>query len=221
MVDERQRDVQMDGFVLGRPALVCRWRLAHRELPLENRHLRALGRRMANGAQVSRQLVAWAKQHIEWTLADGSAQYPDGVLMIIVDERGQAAMTVGPFEPLAVVTTSSLAERAAHASVEAGETGVAPETLWAFRGEELVYDDGGSESASGAASLMLDLASTVGFTVVRESGLSRAILDGTADVDEVMLVSDEFGIVSASDACGPRSKRFVDGYAKLLERRRR
>ena len=188
MVDERQRDAQMDGFVLGRPALVCRWRLAHRELPLENRHLRALGRRMANGAQVSRQLVAWAKQHIEWTLADGSAQYPDGVLMIIVDERGQAAMTVGPFEPLAVATTSSLAERAAHASVEAGETGVAPETLWAFRGEELVYDDGGSESAS---------------------------------VDEVMLVSDEFGIVSASDACGPRSKRFVDGYAKLLERLRR
>ena len=35
----------MDEFELGVPALVCRWRLAGRTLPLENRHLRALSQR--------------------------------------------------------------------------------------------------------------------------------------------------------------------------------
>ena len=60
--------MNMDGFTLGSPALVCRWRLASRALPLENRHLRALGQRVVNGGLVPTELVAWAKQHIEWTL---------------------------------------------------------------------------------------------------------------------------------------------------------
>ena len=61
-------------FTLGRPVLVCRWRLASGKLPMENRHLRALSKRVVNGRAVSTQLVAWAKQHIEWTLQDGSAR---------------------------------------------------------------------------------------------------------------------------------------------------
>ena len=112
MTAEKNDQPQMEDFTLGRPALVCRWRLADRALPLENRHLRALGGRTVDGTPVSTQLVAWAKQHIEWTLSDGAARYPDGVLMVIVDEEGRAAMSVGPYEPLAVTTTSALAERA-------------------------------------------------------------------------------------------------------------
>ena len=72
-----------EDFALGTPALVCRWRLADRTLPLENRHLRALSRRVVDDAPVSPQLVAWAKQHIEWTLGSGASRYPDGVLMVI------------------------------------------------------------------------------------------------------------------------------------------
>ena len=72
-------------FTLGRPVLVCRWRLASGGLPMENRHLRALSKRVVNGQAVSTQLVAWAKQHIEWTLRDGSALNPDGVL--VLDEQ--------------------------------------------------------------------------------------------------------------------------------------
>ena len=75
-----------EDFALGTPALVCRWRLADRTLPLENRHLRALSRRVVDDAPVSSQLVAWAKQHIEWTLAEGAAACPDGTLMLVVDE---------------------------------------------------------------------------------------------------------------------------------------
>ena len=118
MTAEKNDRPQMEDFTLGRPALVCRWRLADRALPLENRHLRALGGRTVDGTPVSTQLVAWAKQHIEWTLSDGAARYPDGVLMVIVDEEGRAAMSVGPYEPLAVTTTSALAERALHAGSE-------------------------------------------------------------------------------------------------------
>ena len=42
----------MDEFRLGEPALVCRWRLANRKLPMENRHLRALAGRTVNGKRV-------------------------------------------------------------------------------------------------------------------------------------------------------------------------
>ena len=93
MADTRHHE--MEGFSLGTPALVCRWRLAAGTLLLGNRHIRALARRIVNGRPITPELVAWSKQHIEWTLAEGSVENPDGVLLLIVDENGAAAMTVG------------------------------------------------------------------------------------------------------------------------------
>lgn len=209
--------MQMDEFKVGKPALVCRWRLSNRALPLENRHLRALGARVLNGRPVSVQLVAWAKQHIEWTLAEGASRYPDGTLMIMVDDLGRAAMTVGPYKPLETTTTSLLAERAALSAVESGRTGVAPETVWLVRGDELAWGVESDDTPSGAATLVRDLAQTTGFTVSREPGLSTALLNGEAEYDEVFMVSDEHGVVPARDALGPRSARLAEGYAKLLD----
>ena len=143
--------MQMDEFKVGKPALVCRWRLSNRALPLENRHLRALGARVLNGRPVSVQLVAWAKQHIEWTLAEGASRYPDGTLMIMVDDLGRAAMTVGPYKPLETTTTSLLAVRAALSAVESGRTGVAPETVWLVRGDELAWGVESDDTPSGCA----------------------------------------------------------------------
>ena len=48
MQDEKNDASSFAGFELGAPALVCRWRLASRTLPLENRHLRALAARSVN-----------------------------------------------------------------------------------------------------------------------------------------------------------------------------
>lgn len=203
-------------FTLGRPVLVCRWRLASGGLPMENRHLRALSKRVVNGQAVSTQLVAWAKQHIEWTLRDGSALNPDGVLMIVLDEKGQAAMTVGPYEPIDTPTAATLAGRAIESAREAEETGVAPETLWVARGDTLVCGMGAAEDASGSVTLVCDLANTVGITVTREQGIAQGLLDNTLVYDEVFLVSDEHGIVCASDAAGPRGAKLAEGYERLL-----
>ncbi len=203
-------------FTLGRPVLVCRWRLASGKLPMENRHLRALSKRVVNGRAVSTQLVAWAKQHIEWTLQDGSARNPDGVLMLVLDDKGQAAMTVGPYVPLETPTASVLANRALEASREAEETGVAPETLWVVRGDTLVCGMDASADASGTVTLVRDLANTVGIAVACEEGVAQGLLAGTLAYDEVFLVSDEHGIVCASDATGPRGTKLADGYARLL-----
>lgn len=79
------------------PVLVCRWRLHDGELPLINRHLRAL---VARSRMVTPELVAWIKEHITDTLKKGSQENPDGVLMLLLDESGAAVMTVGPFSPL-------------------------------------------------------------------------------------------------------------------------
>lgn len=203
-------------FTLGRPVLVCRWRLASGGLPMENRHLRALSKRVVNGQAVSTQLVAWAKQHIEWTLRDGSALNPDGVLMIVLDEKGQAAMTVGPYEPIDSPTAATLADRAIESAREAEETGVAPETLWVARGDTLVCGMGAAEDASGSVTLVCDLANTVGITVTREQGIAQGLLDNTLVYDEAFLVSDEHGIVCASDAAGPRGAKLAEGYERLL-----
>lgn len=214
-------DVQMEDFTLGRPSLVCRWRLAHRRLLLENRHLRALGQRVVNGAPLSPQLVAWAKQHIEWTLSDGAVAHPDGVLMLIVDDRGRAAMTVGPYEALAARSSAALARRAVAAAEESLVTGIAPESLWLVRGDALVWGMPRGERPSGAASLMADLAKTIGLSVERRDGLAEAVLAGAERYDEAFLVSDEHGVVPAEDVVPRRSARFVSDYSRLLEACRR
>ena len=113
-------------FQLGKPALVCRWRLAGRHVPLLNRHMRALSQRRVNGEALSTNLLGWVKQHIEWSLAEDPAAVADGVLMIVVDEAGQAAMSTGAYEPLADASLEDLALRAQTAQVEASELGVAP-----------------------------------------------------------------------------------------------
>ena len=117
MADDKSGGTQVHGegkgdFELGTPAIVCRWRLSGGSLPLENRHLRALLARTGNGKRVTKQLVAWAKQHIEWTLAEGSIGQADGVLMVVIDCDGKAAMTVGDYQPLTERHLSQLCQRA-------------------------------------------------------------------------------------------------------------
>lgn len=247
MQDEKNNASSFAGFELGTPALVCRWRLANRTLPLENRHLRALSTRTVGGSVVSTQLVAWAKQHIEWTLADGSAPHPNGVLMLVMDTEGRAAMSVGPYDLLASASAADLAARAVAAAHEARATGVAPETLWAVRAGALVCGTEPGWRPSGIDSLVADLAKTLGVPVCHDPLLAASVLDGEKNLDalptaeknldarrdeespagetcaapalcdELFLASDEHGIVPAAGLAGPHAHRLVDGYAKLLE----
>lgn len=206
-----------EDFTLGKPALVCRWRLANRQLPMANRHLRALGARVLGGKPISAQLLAWAKQHVEWTLEDGSQAYPDGVLMVVVDDGGRAAMTVGPFEPMAHRTLNDLLDRAALSLREADETAVAPESLWAVEGDLLICGLPNGISPSGATTLINDLARTLGIPVRMDEDLVDRMRQGEERYDEAFLVSDEYGVVPASNAEGPRSRKFASSYGKLLD----
>lgn len=211
------KPLDMLQFKLGTPSLVCRWRLSQRALVLENRHLRALAARRVNGSRVDPALVAWARQHIEWTLDGGAAQYPDGVLMLVVDEMGQAAMTVGPFEPLEATNLEDLLARSADAHREAEGTGVSPETLWVVRGDVLYCDDEPATTAAGATSLIEGLAHTLGMPVRREPTLRETIQSGSDHFDEAFLVSDEYGVVPAADCSARRAERFEGAYARLLK----
>ena len=207
-----------DDFELRKPAIVCRWRLASSTLPLANRHLRALSVRDAGGGRVSTHLIAWAKQHIEWTLAEGTADEPNGVLLLVVDEKGRAAMSCGPYEPLPELTAGALARRARGSSSEAEKTGVAPEALWLVRDGALVAGIDEGWHASGASGLVSDLASTLGLPVSREDGLADRVASGAVAYDEAFLVSDEHGVVGASDASGEVTAKLAGAYRTLLER---
>ena len=216
----RNRLADMDGFELGTPTLVCRWRLANRQLPLMNRHMRALLARTANGSRVSKELVAWAKQHIEWTLEQGAVENPNGVLMLIVDDQGKAAMTVGPYEPLRDTTSSGLARRAQRSLEEAESTGVAPEALWLASDDTLLWDLGEEGYSSGANSLVQQLAQTLGIPTRKCPGLAEGVLAQTLTYSEAFLVSDEHGVVPASNASGPHGQRMAKGYQRLLSEAR-
>lgn len=230
---ETAQNSTVEGFELGEPVLVCRWRLAGGRLPLENRHLRAFAAR-----GVSLPLVSWAKQHIEWTLGDGAAEEPDGVLMIVVDEQGQAAMSVGPYEPLASADAAALAARAAQAQTEkplalagkaevsaAGVTSereavthegkaVAPETLWGAGGGVLYCTLAEGVALSGATSLVADLAKTRGVEVEWDTDPLEV------GCDELFLVSDEHGVVPAADRAGEIGALLAADYTRLLDKTR-
>lgn len=140
-------------FALQEPVLVCRWRLAGGTLPLLGRHIKALAARTIQGKPITPELVGWAKQHIEWTLNPTTKEEKDGVLLLVVDKEGKAAMSIGPFqgldefaeqllqeeleslEPCALQedsgTWQTLLTRARLAQKEAKQTKVAPEILWA------------------------------------------------------------------------------------------
>ena len=244
----------LESFELGAPALVCRWRTSKRTVPLLNRHIRALSQRSVQGRPLAQGLLSWAKLHIEWSLADDTTvPVPDdGVLMLVVDEQGRAAMSVGVYEELADVSRNALAERAHMARLEQRETGVAPEVLCAVLPGELVVGTDGVEALCGAMTLIEQLAQTKGMRVTRslervldEVGAARGCepqgrkargcaardreaqgcreaRDGVARNDAaVVLVSDEHGVVVASDcSCNEATERvahmFAQGYQKLL-----
>lgn len=179
-------------FQLDAPALVCRWRMAKRQVPLLNRHIRALSQRTVNGAPLSHNMLSWAKQHVEWSLAEGDYTDPNGVLMLVIDVNGNAAMTVGSYEPLGELTAGQLTQRAEDARAEQAETGVAPEVLCAVQEGSLHIVADADESLCGSMTLVVQLAETLGYDIVFAN--SSDALAGAR-----FLVSDEHGVVLAAD----------------------
>ncbi len=217
MDDSAMKDLPIDAFTLGFPKLVCRWRLYNRCLPMENRHLRALSARQLEGGLVSPALVAWAKQHLEWTLQDAAVAHPDGVLMLVMDAEGKAAMSLGPYTPLEKTSINHLIDRAYGGIKEARETGVSPEDLWAVQGNTFIWGTSSDYTASGSSSLVVDLVRTLGMTIRRDENLINTLGVARSTIDEVFLVSDEHGIVPASDKGGTHAKRLLENYQKLLK----
>lgn len=208
-------------FELGTPAIVCRWRLCASTLPLENRLLRALGKRKIHNEPVSRKLLAWAKQHLEWTLCSGSSEYPDGTLMVVIDENGQAIMSVGPYEALESNSLSALIDRARLSYVEAQKTCVAPETLWVVKNEVLYAGVEPGRFTSGVSLLVADLARTLGIPVVYDPDVVEKLAHKQMAFDQVFLCSDEHGVVAADGYNTGMAQKFVSSYHTLFEKQRK
>ena len=195
---------------MGKPALVCRWRLAGRSVPLLNRHMRALSQRRVQGEPLTVNLLGWVKQHIEWSLAEDPSAVADGVLMLVVDEDGQAAMSTGAYEPLADASAEALIERAVAARAEADATGIAPELLCCVRDGALALGATESSARSGAATFIRQLAETRGHAVSFDPALPERARIGIAGT--LALISDEHGVVveAVSDDAGEAADAAAD-----------
>lgn len=223
---ERAAGEAAESFELGEPVLVCRWRMASRRVPMLNRHIRALSQRRIHGDPLTKNLVSWAKQHIEWALAEDASVDPDGVLMMVVDEQGRAAMSVGSYEPLADRSTPALSMRFASARREAAATGIAPEMLCCARSGELVVAAREDETLCGTMTFVRQLAETRGVRVCFEPDLVDVISDAAQVAFGLpFLASDEHGIVmpepfarTAGEASqdAALARFFADSYEKLL-----
>ncbi len=195
-----------EDLFVGEPVLTMRWRLHNRALPLKNRHLRAFTQ-----AGVSNGLASWARQHIEWTLAEGVGEFPDGVLTLAVDDQGRALMGVEAYAPLPDMGVRELLDRARTADGQP----VAGEVAWVVRADGFTALTDEAKPLSGANSLIADLAKTLGKQVAFDP---RELADGPAlaEGDELLLVSDEHGVVGASDAPGAVAPQFKAYYDRLV-----
>lgn len=186
------------------PIFTVRWRLHCRALPLKNRHLRAFEQRnVGNG------LSSWARQHIEWTLAEGTAQHPNGVLVLAVDEQGRAVMSAEAYEPLAKAAVADLLERVAAQQ----DQPVEGEVVWVYRDGAFTVLSDAAKPLSGVNSLIADLAKTLGKPLAHAP---HGAVGSLGEGDEVMLVSDEHGVVGASDASGAVAAQFAAYYERLV-----
>lgn len=203
-----EQDREPEKFELAEPALVCRWRMSRRQVPLINRHIRALSQRVVNGAPLTTNMLSWAKQHVEWSLAAGEYEDPNGVLMLVIDVNGDALMSVGPYEPLADTSRKALVARAAEARIEAAHTNVAPELL------AVIAPDGRvrlaampGEPLCGAATLVEQLAGTCGHAVDRmlREGARVESVASSEEGAAVVLISDEHGVVVESGTAAAKA----------------
>ena len=189
----------LEKFELAAPALVCRWRMARRAVPLLNRHIRALSQRVVNGAPLTTNMLSWAKQHVEWSLAAGEYQDPNGVLMLVIDVNGDALMSVGPYERLACTSRAALMSRASAARAEAASTGVAPELLGAITADgRVLIAAAPGEALCGAATLVEQLAATRGHEVscaLEGTPTIEGVVAAAGEGAAVVLISDEHGVV--------------------------
>ena len=201
----------VEKFTLDKPALICRWRMSNKKVPMLNRHIRALSERLVQGEPLTHNMLSWAKQHVEWSLAEGDYTARDGVLMLVIDVNGNAAMTVGEYEPLADTSAKALRARSAEARSEADETGVAPELLAAVNNGELAFVAPADECLCGTATLIEQLAQTKGISVARVD--IPAQLKGA-----LFLVSDEHGVVPATetDAADADAAYSAEDSSRLL-----
>ena len=145
-----------EDLVAGEPVISVRWRLHKCALPLKSRHLHAFeSRGLAAG------LKSWARQHIEWTLAEGALKDPNGVMTFVVDDQGRALMGVEPYVALEPMDVQALIERARACA----DDPVPGEVAWVVREEggktSLVALMDASRVLSGANSLIADLAKTL------------------------------------------------------------
>lgn len=189
----------LEKFEPAEPALVCRWRMSKRQVPLINRHIRALSNRVVNGAPLTTNMLSWAKQHVEWSLAAGEYSDSNGVLMLVIDVNGDALMSVGPYEPLEDSSLAALVVRAEVARIEFATTGVAPELLGAVCADGTVkFAAQEQEHLCGAATLVEQLAQTQHHVVERALAQDESLdsfVRSTGMEATCFLISDEHGVV--------------------------
>ena len=131
-------------------------------------------------------------------------------MTFVVDDQGRALMGVEPYVALEPMDAQALIERARACA----DDPVPGEVAWVVREEggktSLVALMDASRVLSGANSLIADLAKTLKMEVSFNPEMQAQ------PGDEVMLVSDEHGVVGATDARGAAVERFSAYYERLV-----
>jgi hypothetical protein len=122
-------------------------------------------------------------------------------------------MATEEYVPLAATAAADLLARARAQAADA----VPGEVLWVATDAGLTAFQPSQKPLSGANSLVADLAATtrLALSYADPDRAAAAVADLPQD-GEVFLVSDEHGVVGASDASGPVARRFAGYYDRLV-----
>ena len=142
-------------------------------------------------------MLSWAKQHVEWSLAEGTYADPNGVLMLVIDVKRQRCHDRGRLRTPGLDSHDALCARAELAHAEQIETGVAPEALCCVKSGALYVAAAEGEHLCGSMTLVEQLAATRGYRVLRATpGAADDIVLSLNDLGGAhVLVSDEHGVV--------------------------
>ena len=190
-----ESDELLPGYVLDETGEVkvditrrdIRWKLAGGTLPLYERHLRSL---VAFGYPSP--LCSWIRTRLEWSIENQTVDNPEGVVHIFVNDKDEVDVRIEAARDI-----SELADDEC--------------TCWEVRGHA-----GGTqvlvpltEPLDAAATLLRDLASTLGLEVVYADRAGEFEV-----VQERFRTSDEFGFI-VDEPSGPVSTKMAACFDKL------
>jgi hypothetical protein len=204
--------------MVDRYPLTLRWRVHEGQIPLRQRHLRAL-----KALNLPDPLMAWLLQRLEWATGSLLNKEEEGVLVLSIDPEKDVVVSLDAVREKPMLTSEHLViEDGFVIGVQCEGTPLEGSVWFEYGG--MLYASC-EELTTATGTLVRDLAQTLGLPVEvcpQRSACATAApattsATATPATTAIFFISDEFGFVPIHNALAPSSAtaRIEECFAKL------